>query len=193
MTCLEEVCAGVADDCDATVRHDDSTSEGQLRWRRCRNLVKKIVDAGSVEGLEDAVADVSDNALQIRVSGSAVSFYSSRNGTEHPDLGGSKTKKAIVSEMQMQLDGVGAPDQPARLVVLYEADRDGLAAAAVGTLKTPTDWAWRFNAYTRSGLGVFDMDVLTSGARAAYESEPEPELPPLEVVEDQEAQLTDED
>jgi hypothetical protein len=49
ITCLDEVCAGVADDCDSDLRHDDSTSEGQLRWRRCRNYAKKLLDAKAVE------------------------------------------------------------------------------------------------------------------------------------------------
>jgi hypothetical protein len=193
VTCLEEVCAGVADDCDADVRHDDSTSEGQLRWRRCRNFVKELLDAGAIPGLEEATADVTDNALRIRVGDSAVSFYSSRNGIDHPDLSGpSKTKKAVVNEMQMQLEGLGAPDQPARLVVIYAADQDGLAAAAAGTLRTATDWAWRFSAYTRQGLGILDVESRADLLGPSYETEPEPELPPFTSVDEEEAQAEDE-
>ena len=110
ISCLQTACAGVADDCDAELRHDDSTSEGQLRWRRCRNHVKKLLDAHLIVGLEDAVADVTDNALVVRIDGCAVSFYSARNGIDHPDLAGSsKTKKAVVSEMQTQIEGLDAP------------------------------------------------------------------------------------
>jgi hypothetical protein len=193
VTCLEEVCSGVADDCDCDVRHDDSTSEGQLRWRRCRNFVKKLLDARAVPGLEEASADVTDNALRIRVGDAAVSFYSSRNGIEHPDLTGpSKTKKAVVSEMQMQIAGVGTPAQPSRLVVIYEADQDGLAAAAVGTLRTATDWAWRFSAYSRRGLGIIDLDAPADPVIPSYETEPEPELPPFRAVDEEDAQAEDE-
>jgi hypothetical protein len=187
VTCLEQVCAGVADDCDADLRHDDSTSEGQLRWRRCRNFVKKLLDAGTISGFEE------DNALRVRVGDAAVSFYSSRHGIEHPDLSGpSKTKKAVVSEMQMQLDGLAAPDQPARLVVIYEADQDGLAAAAVGTLRSATDWAWRFSAYARRGLGILDIEAPVEPFGPSYETEPEPELPPFRAVGEEDAQAEDE-
>jgi hypothetical protein len=190
ITCLQEVCAGVADDCDADLRHDDSTSEGQLRWRRCRNYAKKLLDTKAVEGLEDAVADVSDNALKIRIDDVAVSFYSSRNGIDHPDLGGSsKTKKAIVTEMQLQLDGVGVADTPNNLVVLYEADRDGLAAAAVGMLRTETEWAWRFAAFSRAGLAMAgELGCTAWSTEPTYEDEPEAELPPLEILGHEEAE-----
>lgn len=188
VTCLEEVCSGVADDCDPDIRHDDSTSEGQLRWRRCRNYAKKLLDAHAIEGLEEAVADVSDNALQIRVGDSAVSFYSSRNGIEHPNLSGpSKTKRTVVTEMQLQLEGLAAPEKPHRLLVLYEADGDGLAAAAVGMLRTSTEWAWRFSAYTLRGLGATGESQLPiEPIEPSYEDEPEAELPPLEVFDDEE-------
>lgn len=191
ITCLEEACAGVADDCDTDLRHDDSTSEGQLRWRRCRNYAKKLLDAKAVEGLGDAVADVSDNALKIRIEGVAVSFYSSRNGIDHPDLGGSsKTKKAIVTEMQLQLDGVGVADPPNNLVVLYEADRDGLAAAAVGMLRTETEWAWRFAAFSREGHAVAgELGSPAWSTEPTYEEEPEAEIPPLEILGDEDHEL----
>jgi hypothetical protein len=134
---------------------------------------------------------VSDNALKIRISDVAVSFYSSRNGIDHPDLGGSsKTKKAIVTEMQLQLDGVGVADAPHNLVVLYEADRDGLAAAAVGMLRTETEWAWRFAAFTREGLGVAgELGSPAWSTEPSYDEEPEAELPPLEILGDEESGL----
>ncbi|MGH2880043.1 MAG: hypothetical protein ACRDK4_10615 [Solirubrobacteraceae bacterium] len=184
ISCLEVACAGVADDCDADLRHDDSTSEGQLRWRRCRNHVKKLLDEHGISGLEDAVADVTDNALVVRVGGCAVSFYSARNGINHPDLAGSsKTKRAVVSEMQTQINGLEAPEEPTRLVVLYEADGDGLGAAVVGMLGNPREWAWRFSVYDRDGFGRVETGEPTVLAAPSYDSEPEPELPPIKVVE----------
>jgi hypothetical protein len=183
ISCLEVACAGVADDCDAEIRHDDSTSEGQLRWRRCRNYVKKLLDEHLIPGLEDAVADVTDNALVVRVGGCAVSFYSARNGIDHPDLGGSsKTKRAVVTEMQTQICGLEAPEEPTRLVVLYEADEDGLGAAVVGMLGNPREWAWRFSAYDRDGFGGVETDEPAVPSAPSYDSEPEPELPPIEVL-----------
>lgn len=185
ITCLEEVCAGVADDCDEDLRHDDSTSEGLLRWRRCRNYVKKLLDAKAIEGLEEAVADVSDNALRIRLGDVAVAFYSSRNGIDHPHVGGSNTKKAFVTEMQLQLD-LDPGEEPENLVVIYEADQDGLAKAAVGVMRTEIDWAWRYSAYAR-GASHAAADDTQSGkpAQRTYEDEPEAELPPLEILPDQ--------
>jgi hypothetical protein len=183
ISCLETACAGVADDCDKDLRHDDSTSEGQLRWRRCRNHVKKLLDEHVIAGLEDAEADVTDNALVVRVGDCAVSFYSARNGIDHPDLSGSsKTKQAVVTEMQTQISGLEAPEEPTRLVVLYEADGDGLGAAVVGMLGNPREWAWRFSAYDRDGFGRVAVDEPALQSSPSYDSEPEPELPPIEVV-----------
>ena len=184
MTSLHTACAGVADDCDMDLRHDDSTSEGQLRWRRCRNHVKKLLDKQMVAGLEDAKADVTDNALVIRVADCAISFYSARNGIDRPDLGGSsKTKRAVVTEMQMQIEGIDTPEEPTRLVVLYEADGDGLGAAVVGMLANATEWAWRFSIYDRHGFGAVERDATAEPATPSYESEPEPELPPIKVMD----------
>ena len=181
VSCLKSACAGVADDCDSDLRHDDSTSEGQLRWRRCRNHVKSLLDDHRIPGLEDAVADVTDNALVVRAGGCAVSFYSARNGIDRPDLGGtSKTKQAVVSEMQTQIAGLEPPADPTRLVVLYEADRDGLLACVVGMLADAREWAWRFSCYAR------DADVPGAASHQemsapSYEAEPEPELPAIVI------------
>lgn len=184
VSCLEVACAGVADDCDAELRHDDSTSEGQLRWRRCRNHVKKLLDTKAVPGLEEAVADVTDNALVVYIAGCAVSFYSARNGIDHPDLGASKTKRRVVSEMQTQIAELGAPQMPARLIVVYEADADGLSAAAVGMLRGRSEWAWRFSAYDREGFGHVELEEPVLPSVPSYDTEPEPELPPFEVLEE---------
>jgi hypothetical protein len=184
ITCLGVACAGVADDCDTELRYDDSTSEGQLRWRRCRNHVKKELDDHLVAELEEAVADVTDNALVVRAGDCAVSFYSARNGIDHPDLSGSsKTKRAVVTEMQTQIAGLEAPDEPKRLVVLYEADGEGLSAAVVGMLANPREWAWRFSVYDREGFGRVETDEPVSPL-PSYDSEPEPELPAFEVFEE---------
>jgi hypothetical protein len=184
ISCLEAACAGVADDCDADLRHDDSTSEGQLRWRRCRNHVKKLLDQHLIPELEDAVADVTDNALVVRIGDCAISFYSARNGIDHPDLAGSsRTKRAVVTEMQTQIAGLQAPEIPTRLVVMYEAGEDGLNAAVVGMLGNPREWAWRFSVYDRDGFGRVETDEPAIPQVPAYDSEPEPELPPIKVVE----------
>jgi len=184
VSCLEMACAGVADDCDVDLRHDDSTSEGQLRWRRCRNHVKKLLDERLVPGLEEAEADVTDNALVVRVGDCAISFYSARNGIDHPDLAGSsKTKRAVVTEMQTQIAGLETPEAPTRLVVLYEADKDGLGAGVVGMLGNPREWAWRFSAYDRDGFGWSHAEEPAAPSGPSYESEPEPELPPMEIVD----------
>lgn len=189
ITCLDEVCAGVADDCSEDIRHDDATSRGGLRWRRTRNYSKKVVDGRQIAGLETAVADVSDNALQIRVGGCAVSFYAARNGIEEPDLSGpSKTKRRVVNEMQMQLDGLEAPAPPRRLVILYQADQDGLAGAAVGMMSSSTSWAWRFSVYHREGLGRASSDSPPLEPPMSYEDEPEPELPPIEPLDEDAAE-----
>lgn len=182
VSCLKDACAGVADDCDSDLRHDDSTSEGQLRWRRCRNHVKTLLDEQRITGLEDTVADVTDNALVVRVGDCAVSFYSARNGIDRPDLAGaSKTKQAVVSEMQIQIAGLESPAEPGRLVVLYEADGDGLVASVVGMLANAREWAWRFSCYVRDADTASGLDSQEQDAAPSYEAEPEPELPPIEI------------
>ncbi len=182
VTCLKDACAGVADDCDSELRHDDSTSEGQLRWRRCRNHVKAILDGLQVAGLEDVVADVTDNALVVRAADCAVSFYSARNGIDRPDLAGtSKTKQAVVTEMQTQIAGLEPPAEPGRLVVLYEADGDGLVASVVGMLANAREWAWRFSCYVRDADIASGLDSQQKPDSPTYEAEPEPELPAIEI------------
>jgi hypothetical protein len=185
VTCLNEVCRGVVDDCDKDERHDDSTSEGGLRWRRCRNYVKKLLDAKAVPGLEEAVADVSDNALKVRMGDTAVSFYSARNGIDRPDLsGGRKTKKAIVTEMQQQIVGLESTEQPRQLIVVYEADADGLAASVVGMLRSAKVWEWRYSVYERVGLGIADTEIPANPDVPAYDTEPEPELGEFEMLDE---------
>jgi hypothetical protein len=182
VTCLEKACADVAEDCDRKLRHDDSTSEGQLRWRRCRNHVKLLLDEESVPGLEAAVADVTDNALVVRAERCALSFYSARNGTDHPDLAGqSKTKRAVVDEMQLQIEGLEAPDAPKRLVVVYEADEDGMLASVVGVLSDARRWAWCLSTYEREGFGR-GTPTAPVAPPPTYDSEPEPMLPDIQFA-----------
>jgi hypothetical protein len=184
VTCLDEACAWVADDC-SPAHYDDATSEGQLRWRRTRNYVKELLDDQAIPELFDAVADISDNALQIRADSCAVSFYSAREGIENPDLSGrSRTKGRVVTEMQLQLEGIGPPEAPRRLVVLYEADRDGLARASVGMLDSSTDWAWNVTAYERSALAVGTTTRVPAERGLAYDEQPEVELPPITPLEE---------
>jgi hypothetical protein len=185
VACLAEVCSGVVEDCDEDFRHDDSTSEGQLRWRRCRNYVKKLLDDKAVPGLEEAVADVTDNALKVRIGDTAVSFYSARNGIDHPDLtGGRRTKKAIVTEMQQQITGLERSAPPTQLVVMYEADSDGLAAAVVGMLRNAKAWDWRFSVYERVGLGIADVEPPANPDVPTYDAEPEAELGDFKMLDD---------
>jgi hypothetical protein len=81
---------------------DDATSRGQLLYRRGRNRV-------IAEFADDELVAVStaDNALHVLVDGCALSFYSATNGIDQPSLDGtSRTKRSVVDEMQMQLDGM---------------------------------------------------------------------------------------
>ena len=204
VTCLEDVCDSVADDTSAS-RFDDSTSEGQLRWRRCRNKVRHVLDEG-VEGLAGVVADISDNALVIRIGDTCLSFYSARNGVDQPDLSGrSKTKDRVITEMQLQIHGLEAPEAPKRIVIVYEADDDGLARAAAGVLETTTSWHWQVSTYERPGLTLHapdsavipppydeqpDNDLPKIEPRpegeevVAYDEQPEPPLPEIEPLQD---------
>jgi hypothetical protein len=182
VTCLREACETVAEDTGLD-RYDDSTSEGQLRWRRCRNRVRHVLDEGLVEALEDAVADITDNALVVRVDDCMVSFYSARNGIDQPDLSGaSKTKSRVVTEMQLQIQGLEAPESPRRLVVVYEADDDGLTHAAAGMLETSTQWHWKVSTFERPGLTLVDRDAAAS-LPPAYDEQPEVALPDLELTD----------
>ncbi len=183
VTCLREACETVAED-TGTERYDDSTSEGQLRWRRCRNRVRHLLGDGLVAGLDGVLADVTDNALVVRVDECWLSFYSARNGIDQPDLSGpSKTKGRVVTEMQLQLGGLEAPDAPRRLVIVYEADDQGLTHAVAGMLETHTQWHWRVSAYERPGLTLAD-EPTAAAQPPAYDEQPEVILPDIELSEE---------
>jgi hypothetical protein len=177
VTCLREVCETVAEDTGGD-RYDDATSEGQLRWRRCRNRVRHLLDDNLVPELDEAVADISDNALVIRVHDCSLSFYSARNGIDQPDLSGpSRTKGRVVTEMQLQIHGLDAPEPPSRLVIVYEADDDGLAKAAVGMLASPTEWHWQVLAHERADHTV--TRDLGASLAPAYTDQPDVDLPAI--------------
>jgi hypothetical protein len=155
---------------------DDATARGQLLYRRGRNRV-------IAEFADDESVDVStaDNALHVLVDGCALSFYSATNGIDQPSLDGtSRTKRSVVDEMQMQLEGLGVP-KAQRLVIMHEADEDGLLRAAIGVLRNGHEWVWRAMMYDRiSPAG----ELAGAGVERGYEDQDEPELPPIERRDD---------
>lgn len=152
--------------------YDDATGRGQLLYRRGRN---RIIE--EFAGDEHVNVSLDDNALHVVVDGCALSFYSARNGLEHPALAlTSRTKRTVVDEMQMQMAGLETP-RPRRLVVMHEADEDGLVRAAVGVLITGNNWAWNATLYD---LIARDEDLPATTTEPSYEEQPEAELPPIE-------------
>lgn len=184
ISCLDQVCDWVAQDTGSD-RKDDATSRGGLRWRRARNFVVEVLEEGRVPELLGVHADTTDNALQIPVDGTRISFYAARDGIDFPDLSGpSKTKKVVVSEMQLQFggDGMDVDAPPPRLVLLYDADQHGLRSAAIGKLLSEREWAedWRFTAFERAE--EVRAEDATSSELPNYDEQPEPKLPPLEAL-----------
>lgn len=155
---------------------DDPTSRGQLLYRRGRNRT-------IAEFADDQLVEVStaDNALHVLVDECALSFYSATNGIDQPSLdGASRTKRSVVDEMQMQLDGMGVP-KARRLVLLHEADEDGLLRAAVGVLRNGHEWVWRATMYDRIAPA---RELVSTGAERGYEEQEEPALPPIQRRDD---------
>lgn len=151
---------------------DDDTGRGQLLYRRGRNRIRE-------EFKSDKEIEVSTeaNALHVIVDECALSFYSARNGLEHPALvATSQTKRNVVDEMQMQISGIETP-RPRRLVLMHERDEEGLIRAAIGTLISGRDWAWSATLYDRIARGE---NLPASTAEPSYEEQPEAELPPIE-------------
>lgn len=176
--CLHEACALVAED-TGSERFDDRTSKGFLRWRRARNI---IVERIAEQGPPGATAADIENALQIRIAGYALSFYSARDGIGQPDLSGSsKTKRTLVDEMQLQIDGVDAEPGPLRLAVLYEADAAGLVSVAVGVLANAHEWHWRVTAYNRGegGQGARRAGNRPQPSHPSYDQQRVSDRPPL--------------
>lgn len=155
---------------------DDSTSRGFLLYRRARNrMIAEFADDEHVE------VHSSDNALHILVDECALSFYSAPDGIDQPSLGRtSRTKRNVVDEMQMQLDGIGAP-KARRLVLMHQADEEGLFGAAVGVLRAGHQWVWRAMIYDRLAPAA---DVESSDVQRGYEQQEEPALPPIHRRQD---------
>jgi hypothetical protein len=183
VACLHEACALVSED-TGDDRHDDRISKGFLRWRRPRNL---IIERIAEEGPRGARAIDVENALQLLFENYRLSFYSAPNGVEHPDLSGaSKTKRGLVDEMQLVLDGTDNGSTSMPLALLYEADYLGLRSAAVGVLESTHDWHWRVTAFRRDG--VDEVPVGGDGGKPkprhpTYDEQPVTELPPLRPKE----------
>lgn len=162
-----------ADDVAADTRleaYDDATSRGGLRYRRARNrIVAEFKDEPAVE------LDMTDNALKVSTGSSVISFYAARYGVDSPSLEGSRTKRAVVTEMQLMLDNVPVAERHP-LVLMYESDHDGLGRAVVGVLESSSVWSWKVALYDRfsGSTGLPDERVLPS-----YDQIPEAELPPL--------------
>jgi hypothetical protein len=79
--------------------------------------------------------------------------------------------------MQMELELGPESGQPRSLILIHHCDDDGLVQAALGTMSSPTTWAWYGILYDRldaHDLGVSDVDVPT------YDAQPETEIPPIE-------------
>lgn len=151
---------------------DDATSRGQLLYRRGRN--RTIAEFAGDELVEVSTAD---NALHVLVDGCALSFYSATNGIDQPSLNGtSRTKRSVVDEMQMQLDGMGVP-KAHRLVLMHEADEDGLLRAAIGVLRNGHEWVWRATMYDR----ITPAEApISSDTKPGYEDQEEPKLPAIQ-------------
>lgn len=153
---------------------DDATGRGQLLYRRARNRICDEFDDD--DGVE---VSTDDNALHVLVDGCALSFYSAPNGLDNPGLAlTSKTKRGVVDEMQTQLTGEGL-DAPTlkRLVLMHQADEEGLVGAAVGVLRSGRNWVWSATMYNR----IVPEEILPdTAAEPSYEEQPEAELPEIE-------------
>lgn len=176
--CLRLAGDDVAESTDEEGLFDDATSRGQLLYRRARNrILAEFADDDAV------VVSTEDNALHVIVDGCAISFYSAPHGLEHPSLATtSHTKRGVIDEMQMQLTGEGLEaTTPRRLIVMHESDEDGLLRAAVGVLRSRSNWAWSATMYDRIAPAG-DLPETTS--EPSYEEQPEAELPPIERREE---------
>ncbi len=166
---IQDAADDVAGDTRAAA-FDDSTSRGQLLHRRARNRIIARYQDDTAIG-----CDTTDNALHIRSSETAVSFYSAREGLEHPKITGSRTKRRVVDESQLALE-IGDRIELRRLVLLHEASDDGLIRIGVGVLASSTEWSWNICLYDRYGT---DQSTESDEQRVPYDQLPEPELPEL--------------
>lgn len=173
--CLRLAGDDVADSTDDDL-FDDDTGRGQLLYRRGRNrIIEEFKDDKDIEVSTEA------NALHVIVDECALSFYSARDGLEHPSLAAtSRTKRNVVDEMQLQMSGIET-SQARRLVVMHERDEEGLVRAAVGVLISGQEWAWSATLYDRIARGE---ELPATTAEPSYEDQPEAELPPIEKREE---------
>jgi hypothetical protein len=155
---------------------DDATARGQLLYRRGRNrVIAEFVDDEHVE------VSTADNALHVLVDECALSFYSAPNGIDQPALDRtSHTKRSVVDEMQMQLEGLGVP-KARRLVLMHESDEDGLLRAAVGVLRAGHQWVWQATMHDRLAPAG---QIASTGTERGYEEQEEPALPPIQRRDD---------
>lgn len=121
------------------------------------------------------VLDRTDGALHVRVRGTAISFYSARDGVDAPNLNGSETKKRVVGEMQLVMPGMRPDAPPVRLVLVHEADDDGTLRIAVGVLESPRIWAWQATLFDRFTAQIPEAATDQPG----YDKQQEAELPPI--------------
>jgi len=171
--CIYAAAEDVANSTDAEYYFDDATGRGQLLYRRARNRV-----IAEFEDDEHVVVSTADNALHVYVDDCVLAFYSARDGLDQPHIGqDSRTKRRVVDEMQLQLEGEGLRAAKARrLVVMNNADSDGMVGAAAGVLKAGHSWSWRATLFDR---------FAASGATAqpeqerGYEEQPEAEIPDM--------------
>lgn len=172
VSCIEKACDDVAETTGEDL-YDDSTACGLLRHFRSRNrAIEEFKDDGEV------VSNTEQNTLDLLTDDTKIRFYSSRKGIDAPNLaGGGDSKKSVVSEMQLQLNWTDLEIRaPRRLVLMYEADDQGLQAAALGVMRTGQDWAWRALIYDR---GAIETAAIDSQDTPAYDQQQEPELPPI--------------
>jgi hypothetical protein len=152
---------------------DDATARGGLLYRRARNrIITEFEDDDAV------VVSTSDNALHVLVDDCALSFYSAREGLDQPHIGTtSRTKKSVVTEMQMQLVEGFDVAKVRRLVLLHETDEEGLTRAALGVLRAGSEWVWNATMYNRFESTA---EVVDAPAERGYEQQEEAALPPIE-------------
>lgn len=173
VSCIERACDDVAETTGEDL-YDDSTSCGLLRHFRSRNrAIEEFKDDGEV------ITNTEQNTLDLLIDGTKIRFYSARKGIDAPDLAsGGRSKKSVVTEMQLQLTCEDLEVRaPRRLVLMYEADDQGLQAAALGVMQTGHDWAWRASIYERDATSASPINVPDT---PAYDQQQEAELPPIE-------------
>ncbi|MCW3016733.1 MAG: hypothetical protein JWO02_3825 [Solirubrobacterales bacterium] len=167
--CIEAAADDVANDTRAAA-YDDATSRGGLLYRRARNRILRRFESEPLVS-----CDLTDNALHVRFGHTALSFYSAREGLEHPNVAGSNTKRRVVDESQLTL---AVDDTPVikRLVLMHESAPDGLVRIATGVLAGAQSWTWKVTLYDRYATQATSSDAED---RVAYDQLPEAELPEL--------------